>query len=213
MDTFITHPAIQHYAETYTSEPNALLQQIERDTHANVLLPRMLSGKLQGRWLAAVSCMMQPKRILEIGTFTGYATLCLAEGLPPDGVITTIDINEELENRVRKHFSQSALHPKIDYRIGDAKQIIPTLHNTFDLVFIDADKKNNNTYFDLLIDKVRNGGWIIVDNVLWSGKVVQNQTDKDTTAITAFNERMKEDKRVNTLLLPVRDGLLMIQKK
>ena len=213
MDTFITHPAIQHYAETYTSEPNALLQQIERDTHANVLLPRMLSGKLQGRWLAGISCMLQPKRILEIGTFTGYATLCLAEGLTDDGVITTIDINEELENRVRKHFSQSTLQHKIDYRIGDAKQIIPTLQETFDLVFIDADKKNNNTYFDLVFDKVRSGGWILVDNVLWSGKVVQIQTDKDTASITAFNERMKEDKRINTLLLPIRDGIMMIQKK
>ena len=201
------------YADSHTSPDEGLLQEIAAQTNATHPHAHMLSGHVQGRLLSFLSRLLQPRTILEIGTFTGYATLCLAEGLTIDGVITTIDINEELENRVRKHFSQSNLQHKIDYRIGDAKQIIPTLQETFDLVFIDADKKNNNTYFDLVFDKVRSGGWILVDNVLWSGKVVQNQTDKDTASITAFNERMKEDKRINTLLLPIRDGIMMIQKK
>ncbi len=204
---------MQRYAEEHTTQPGELLQKIDRDTNANVLMPRMLSGKLQGRWLASISAMINPDYILEIGTFTGYATLCLAEGLRENGKIITIDINEELVNRVQHHFNQSVYKNQIDYRIGDARNILPTLHQTFDLVFIDADKKNNALYYDLIFDKVRTGGWLVIDNVLWSGKVAEANTDKDTTLIHDFNKKILNDTRVNCLLLPLRDGVMIVQKK
>jgi predicted O-methyltransferase YrrM len=158
--------------------------------------------------------MISPERILEIGTFTGYATLCLAEGLRENGFIYTIDINIELEDMVRSNFEKSDLNSKIKYQIGDAKEIIPSLNETFDLVFIDADKKNNATYYNMIIDRVRSGGLILVDNVLWSGKVLdQGVSDQKTSFISKFNEMVSADQRVEKLILPVRDGLFLIRKK
>lgn len=209
----ITHPLIQDYAEVHTSDENDLLKKINRHTHANVLMPRMLSGQLQGRFLAMISRMVKPKTILELGTYTGYSALCLAEGLQKNGKLITIDANEELEETVRGYFATSPYAKQFDYRIGKALDIIPQLSDDqFDLVFIDADKENNANYFDLLINRVTLGGFIIVDNVLWSGKVVETKADKDTRAILAFNDKVHADDRVENVLLPVRDGLMFMQK-
>lgn len=197
----------------YCEPENQLLQQIDRETNLKVLMPRMISGHYQGRVLSMLSKMVSPKRILEIGTFTGYATLCLAEGLAENGILYTLDINIELEDMVRKHFAQSPYNSQINYILGDATKTVNDLNETFDIVFIDADKKNNGTYYDLIFDRVRPGGIIIVDNVLWSGKVLQDKQDKDTRNITSFNDKIAEDKRVEKLILPVRDGLFVIRKK
>ena len=205
---------LQNLLLKYCEPEDALLQHIDRETHLKVLLPRMLSGHYQGRVLSLLSKMNSPKRILEVGTYTGYATLCLAEGLSEDGLIYTLDINAELEDMVRGNFAKSPLDDKIRYIIGDAQQSIKALSDeTFDLVFIDADKKNNGTYYDLVFDQVRPGGIIIVDNVLWSGKILSNAQDQDTKNISNFNHRVAADQRVEKLILPVRDGLLIIRKK
>ena len=197
----------------YCEPESELLQGIDRETHLKVLMPRMLSGHYQGRVLSMLSKMISPSRILEVGTFTGYATLCLAEGLQPEGLIYSLDINEELEDMVRGNFAQSEYHSKIRYILGDAAQTLGSLDEIFDIVFIDADKKNNGTYYDLVFDKVRPGGLIIVDNVLWSGKVLNLSQDKDTKNITNFNDKIASDQRVEKLILPVRDGLFIIRKK
>jgi caffeoyl-CoA O-methyltransferase len=207
---------LQQYCDDHTSPEPELLKKLNRETHANVMMPRMLSGHLQGRTLALFSQMIQPKRILEIGTFTGYSALCMAEGLTEDGVLHTIDINEELEDLVRRYIAEAGLENKIQYHIGNALEIIPSLNETFDLVFIDADKINYSNYFDLVIDKVRPGGFLIADNVLWSGKVLEKfrkKLDKDTEALLQFNDKVQHDDRVENALLPIRDGLLVIRKK
>jgi len=203
---------LQAYLEQHCEPEPELLGYINRETRLKVLMPRMVSGHYQGRVLTFLSKIITPYRILEVGTFTGYATLCLAEGLAADGIIYTIDINEELEERVRGYFGSSAYEDKIDYRIGNAIEVIPQIDEVFDLVFIDADKKNNSTYYDLIFDKVRKGGLIIIDNVLWSGKVTLGVNDKDTENIRGFNEKVRTDKRVEKLILPVRDGLFIIRK-
>jgi len=205
-------PEISHYAESFSSPESPLLKRINRDTHADVRMPRMLSGHLQGRFLAMISNMIQPKAILEIGTFTGYSALCMAEGLSPEGKLITIDNNDELEARVRGYFSESPWNNQIDFRIGNARQVIPTLKGPFDLVWIDADKENYSNYFDLVIDKVQPGGYLLADNVLWSGKVLEPNPDKDTLAIQKFNEKVKDDARVQTVLLPLRDGVMMMRR-
>lgn len=206
----IINEDLQQYAEQHTTDESDLLKNINRDTHANVMHPRMLSGHLQGRVLAMISHMIKPRRILEIGTYTGYSALCLAEGLANEGKLITIDINEELEQKVRAHLAQ--WQDKIEYKIGNAVQIIPTLNDVFDLVFIDADKSNYTTYFDLIIGKIRPGGFILADNVLWSGKVLDKNPDTDTRAIIAFNKKIQGDSRVENVLLPIRDGIMMIRK-
>lgn len=203
---------IQEYAERHTFEESDLLQRVNRDTHANVMMPRMLSGHLQGRLLSMVSCMIKPRRILEIGTYTGYSALCLAEGLQEDGILITLDINEELEEKVREFFNEAGVADKIDFRIGNALDIIPTLDGKFDLVFIDADKENYSRYFDLVVDNVNLNGIILADNVLWSGKVLDTKPDKDTKAIIDFNAKVHADARVENVLLPVRDGIMMMRK-
>jgi caffeoyl-CoA O-methyltransferase len=204
---------LQQLLLNYCEPESELLQTINRDTHLKVLMPRMLSGHYQGRVLSLLSKMVNPSRVLEIGTFTGYATLCLAEGLTPDGVLYTLDINEELEDMVRGNFSASEFNHQIKYIIGDATNSLSNLEEIFDLVFIDADKKNNGTYYDLIFDRVRPGGIIIVDNVLWSGKILDNAQDKDTKNISTFNNKVAMDNRVEKLILPVRDGLFIIRKK
>jgi caffeoyl-CoA O-methyltransferase len=206
---------IEQYAAAHTESENELLKSLNRETHANVLNPRMLSGHIQGRFLSMISRMIRPDRILEIGTYTGYSAICLCEGLTETGKLVTIDINEELETFTRGFIAKTAFRDKIDYRIGNALEIIPTLTDTFDLVFIDADKINYSSYFNLCLDKVRSGGFLIADNVLWSGKVVQQdikKTDKDTQALLDFNRMVHEDRRVSNLLLPIRDGLMIFQK-
>lgn len=204
---------LQDLLLTYCEPEPELLKRIDRETHLKVLMPRMLSGHYQGRVLSMLSKMICPKRILEIGTFTGYATLCMAEGLSEDGILYTLDINEELEDMVRGHFADSPYNDQIKYIIGDANQTLDALEESFDLVFIDADKKNNGTYYDLIFDRVRPGGLIIVDNVLWSGKVLNNSQDKDTRNIVSFNDKIAADTRVEKMILPVRDGLFIIRKK
>ncbi|MEM6522904.1 MAG: O-methyltransferase [Bacteroidota bacterium] len=203
---------IQKYAELHTEEESAILSKINRDTNANVVMPRMLSGHMQGRMLSVFSNMVQPRRVLEIGTYTGYSALCLAEGLVEDGKVITLDINEELEDKVRSFFKEASLDHVVDYRIGNALDLIPDLKETFDLVFIDADKINYSNYYRLVLPIVRQGGFIIVDNVLWSGKVLNDNKDKDTLAIDNFNKLIHNDERVQNVLFPVRDGLMVIKK-
>lgn len=205
---------LDEYCVGHTSTENEILNKLNRETHAKVLQPRMLSGHFQGRFLSMLSQMIRPKNILEIGTFTGYSALCLAEGLQENGKLLTIDVNEELEEFVSGFFNQSSLKNKIEFRIGNAIEIIPTLTQTFDLVFIDADKLNYHKYYDLVFDKVNQGGYIISDNVLWSGKVFDpSKKDKDTVSIRAFNKKLHEDPRTENILLPIRDGLIVVRKR
>jgi caffeoyl-CoA O-methyltransferase len=202
---------IVRYAEQHSTE-SELLRKINRDTHAEVLRPRMLSGHLQGRILSMISAMIRPTNILEIGTYTGYSALCMCEGLKPGGKLITIDVNEELESRVRKYFDESGYADKIDFKIGNALEIIPRLGVKFDLVFIDADKENYSRYFDLVFNSVTLAGYILADNVLWSGKVLDTKADKDTRSIQEFNDKVNQDPRVENILLPVRDGIMMMRK-
>jgi len=203
------------YCEDHTSPEDELLLHITRETHAKVLMPRMLSGHLQGKVLELLVKMLQPQVILEIGTYTGYSGLCMAKGLGADGKLITLDINDELEPMVRGFFERSGLASKIDYRLGNALDIIPTLEDRFDMVFIDADKANYNKYYELVIERVNPGGIILADNVLWSGKVLVEpgqKIDKDTQALLDYNRMVQEDPRVENVLLPIRDGLMMARK-
>lgn len=201
------------YLEQTCEKENDLLKRIERETYLKETMPHMLSGHYQGRLLSFLSKLVNPLCILEIGTFTGYATLCLAEGLRKDGIIHTLEINEELQPRVQSYFEESPYRDNIVLHIGEALKIIPTLKETFDLVFIDADKKNNHTYFENVLDKVRPGGLILIDNVLWKGKVLDENPDKQTQSILDLNEQIASDSRVEKIILPVRDGLFLIRKQ
>lgn len=206
--------ALSLYCESHSEKESELLQQLNRETHLKVLSPRMLSGHLQGRFLSFLSKLKQPQHILEIGTYTGYSALCLAEGLQTTGKLITIDPNEETNLVAGNYFKRSAYAAQIQLMQGDAQALIPTLTQQFDIVFIDADKRNYPIYFDLIIDKVKKGGLIIVDNVLWSGKVLdpENKMDTDTKIIHAFNKKVNDDSRVSNILLPVRDGLMLMTK-
>jgi caffeoyl-CoA O-methyltransferase len=204
---------ISQYIQDHTSDEGDVLKALDRRTYTDVLLPQMLSGKVQGRFLSVISKLMKPKNILEIGTFTGYAALCMSEGLSEGGRLITIDINEELEDMVQSFVKQAGKQKQIQHIIGNALEEIPKLNATFDLVFIDADKINYSSYYDLVIDKVRSGGLILADNVLWSGKIVADRPDKDTAALRAFNKKVTEDSRVENVLLSIRDGIMMIYKK
>jgi len=206
---------LENYAAQHTEDEPLLLQELNKRTHLNVLQPRMISGHFQGRFLSLLSKMVQPRTILEIGTYTGYATLCLAEGLHPDGVLHTIDIKEELTDLQREFFDRSGYGSQIVQHLGKAADIIPSLNTTFDLVFIDADKQNYAHYFDLVIEKMNRGGIILSDNVLWSGKVVEEvkHNDKHTQALMAYNQKIKDDPRVETVLLPIRDGITLSRVK
>lgn len=206
---------IEHYALAHSQPESDILKRVNRETHAKVLSPRMLSGHMQGNLLSMLSKMIRPDRILEIGTYTGYSAICLAQGLRGNGKLHTIDVNEELEKTVRSYFKEAGLGNQISYHVGDAMQIIPGLDERFDIVFIDADKKNYCNYYDLVFDKVNPGGYIIADNVLWSGKVLDTSKNKDadTIAIDAYNQKIHADSRVEHMLLPVRDGLMIARKK
>lgn len=222
-DNYLTHlperveeQTIDDYILSHSDEEGALLAALARDANVNLLRPRMLSGHLQGRILKMFCRMLRPHRVLEIGTYTGYATLCLAEGVGEDAVVHTLEINDEMEDFIMKYLNRSPHKDKIRLHIGDATEIIPTLDETFDLVFIDADKRLYSRYYDLVFPKVRAGGLILADNTLWDGKVVETtipSADKQTLGILEFNDKIKQDERVEKVILPLRDGLTMIWKK
>ncbi|WP_299113270.1 O-methyltransferase [uncultured Winogradskyella sp.] len=206
---------LDDYVVSHSETEPALLQQLTRETYQKILQPIMLSGPYQGRVLSMISKLVSPKNILELGTFTGYATLCLAEGIQKEGIIHTIDINEELEDFQRKYFDKSGYGEQIIQHVGNALDIIPQIDTSFDLVFIDADKPNYSNYFHLIIDKLNPGGIILSDNVLWHGKVVEKLDPKDTStkAVLDYNTLLKNDSRIETVVLPIRDGLTISRKK
>jgi len=208
----LVSPQLENYIEEFSSREDELMVELSRETHLKVQMPQMVSGNIQGQFLEMVSKMIKPKRILEIGTFTGYSALALAKGLTEDGLLYTIDINEELQPMCSRYFEKAKLSKQVKHLIGDAPQIIPDINEIFDLVFIDADKANYVNYYDLVFDKVRIGGYIIADNVLWSGKVIEEKKDKDTQAIHLYNEKVAMDSRVSGFILPLRDGLNIVQK-
>jgi len=206
---------INDYCEKYTQKEDDVLYQLHRETHQKILRPRMLSGHLQGQLLTMFANMISPEKILEIGTYTGYSAICLARGLKAGGELHTIDINEELEDFAYSFFEKAGLGQQIKMHVGDAMEIIPDLKMQWDLVFIDADKENYINYYNLVLDTVKPGGFIIFDNELWSGKVTQivNPKDKETVTLVNLAEVLEEDDRVENVLLPVRDGLFMVRKK
>jgi len=206
-------PNIQHYAEQFTSPEPGLLADLNRETNLKVLYPRMLSGHLQGRVLSMFSKMVRPRRVLEVGTYTGYSALCLAEGLVEGGKVVTLEVDGELEAMVQDYAAKTGNSSQIDMRIGPALEVIPTLEDTFDLAFIDADKHNYSNYFDLILPKLRPGGFIMADNVLWSGRVLTpNEKDKETTGLRNFVAHVANTPEVEQVLLPIRDGIMLIQK-
>ncbi len=206
---------IEDYILSHIDAEGELLKQLNRDAHVNLMKPRMLSGHLQGKMLKMFCRMLQPKYILEIGTYTAYATLCLAEGAADDAEIHTIEVNDELEDFILKYLHKTKLKDKIHLHIGDAEKIIPSLDCTFDLVFVDANKRHYIEYYNLIFDKVRSGGLIIADNTLWDGHVLETPkaSDKQTIGIQKFNDMIAADERVEKVILPVRDGLTLIWKK
>ena len=203
---------VEKYTTTHTTKESILLTELNRETWANVMTPRMLSGHLQGRILSMFSKLIAPENILEIGTYTGYSALCLAEGLKPNGTLHTLDINEEYTAVANRYFKKSNFSKNIQQHIGEALDIIPTLNCNFQLAFIDADKENYTNYFDAIIDKIDVGGLIIADNVLWSGKVIHEQKDEETIALDKYNKKIVASERVENVLLPVRDGLMISRK-
>lgn len=206
---------LSNYCENNTSPETEVLAQLNRETHLKVVSPRMLSGHLQGRFLSFISKLQQPKLIVEIGTYTGYSALCLAEGLDENGKLISIDVNEETSAFAKSFIDKTGYAAKIELVLADAKEYIPTIIQPIDLVFIDADKKNYLNYYHLVIDKLNAGGLIIADNVLWSGKITmaENEMDKETLALHQFNRFVQNDERVGNILLPIRDGLMVVRKK
>lgn len=206
---------LSNYCENNTSSETDILAQLNRETHLKVVSPRMLSGHLQGRFLSFISKIHRPNLIVEIGTYTGYSALCLAEGLAENGKLISIDVNEETSSFAKSFISKTEYTEKIDLILADAKEYIPTIKESIDLVFIDADKKNYLNYYHLVIDKLPKGGLIIADNVLWSGKITMPEStmDKETLALHQFNQFVQQDSRVENILLPIRDGLMIVRKK
>ncbi len=203
---------ISSYSLENTEKELKLLSDLNRETWANVMIPRMLSGHLQGRVLSMISKMIHPTNIIEVGTYTGYSALCMAEGLKENGKIHTLDINEEYTSVAKKYFDKSDYKENIIQHIGNAVEVILQLNDKFQLAFLDADKENYSNYFDLIINKMDIGGYIIADNVLWSGKVTEENKDEETMALHNYNKKVLSDKRVETVLLPVRDGLNISRK-
>ncbi len=205
---------IEEYAAAHSTDEPDLLKRLNRETHARVLKPRMLSGHMQGSLLTFISRMLRPGRILEIGTYTGYSAICLAQGLTPGGLLHTIDHNAELEDFTAKYIREAGLEKVIVQHIGEALDLIPALDEVFDLVFIDADKENYCRYFDLVLPKMRKGGIILADNTLWSGKVLSlpEEMDEETRGIAEFNQYVHQHPHVRNMLLPFRDGLMLIEK-
>lgn len=205
---------LNDYCENHSTPESELLYKITRETNLEVLLPRMLSGHMQGRFLSLISKLKQPRRILEIGTYTGYSALCLAEGLTPDGKLLTLDRNEELLTRVNGYFSESKFHGQLEMKVGDASMIIPELDEKYDLVFIDADKTNYCAYLRQVLPKLNVGALVIADNVLWSGKVVKplEEKDRDTPELLKFNKLVNDTPELENVLLPIRDGLMVARR-
>lgn len=205
---------LEDYCEDHTSQESELLYRLYRETNLKAMKPRMISGKLQGAFLTFIAKMMRPEYILEIGTYTGYSTICLADGLAPNGVIETIEVDEELEDMIRHYFSMSGFENKIKLNIGNALDIIPKLNESWDLVFMDADKKDYITYYNMVLPMMKKGGIMLADNVLWSGKVLDDvpENDRDTKAIMAFNDYVQQDASVRNTILPFRDGMMLIEK-
>lgn len=206
---------LEEYILNHTTEEENLLKDLSRETHIKVLRPRMLSGHLQGQLLKMLSYMVSPQNILEIGTYTGYSAICLAQGLKKDGKIYTIDINDEIEEFTTKYIEKSGLSDNIEFLIGDAMDIIPELDVEFDMVFIDADKRHYLDYYKLVFDKIRPGGFIVADDILWDGKVVEEvaSNDTQTKGILAFNDFVQNDDRVENVIIPLRHGITLIRKK
>ncbi|WP_291275725.1 O-methyltransferase [Flavobacterium sp.] len=206
---------LENYVAQHSQPEPELLAKLNKETHQKILQPRMLSGHFQGRVLSMLSKLIRPKTILEIGTYTGYAALCLAEGLSEEGMLHTIDNNEELVEFQKKYFEASDYKNQIVQHLGNALEIIPTLEQKFDLVFIDADKENYSNYFNMIVPMIHKGGVILSDNVLWSGKILGEvkPNDKSTKALLAYNKLINEDERVETVLLPIRDGLTVTRVK
>ena len=206
---------LEEYILSHIDDESDLLKQLNRDAHVNLLHPRMISGHLQGRILKMICRILNPQYILEIGTYTGYAALCMAEGAPDDAELHTVEVHDELEDFILKYLHQSKLKDNVHLHIGNAEEIIPDIDCMFDLVFIDANKRHYIEYYNLIFDKVRKGGLILADNTLWDGKVLDTprQSDKQTIGILEFNDMLMNDDRVEKVILPVRDGLTMIWKK
>lgn len=203
---------LEEYIEAHTTAPDAVLQELYRHTYLHEMNPRMMSGPVQGKFLQFLCRMLNPQRVLEIGTYTGYAAICIARGLPEGGRLVTVEANREYEDTLRHYFAMAQVAEKIELILGDAKTVIPALNETFDLVFIDADKVSYPTYYNIVMENVRPGGFILADNVLWDGKVLNAQTkERDTQALIAFNDIVQNDPRVENVLLPIRDGLMMIR--
>jgi predicted O-methyltransferase YrrM len=205
---------IEQYVDSHTREESDVLKKLNRETYAKVMMPQMLSGHVQGRFLKMISCMVNPSQVLEVGTFTGYSSICLAGGLKEDGMVHTIDINEELLPMALRYIKEAGMENKIKTYTGNALEIIPIINQTFDLVFIDADKTNYSKYYELAINKLRLGGFILADNVLWSGKVTEpiQKSDDETKAIMEYNDMVMRDPRVENVLVPIRDGLMIARK-
>lgn len=208
----MTPEYIEEYAKRHTKVyESAVLNKLERKTHLEVMRPQMLSGYLQGQFLAFFSRMKQPKRILEIGTYTAYSAICLAQGLAENGILHTIDVNKELEAIATQFIQEAGLAEKVIQHQGDAMKIVPSLDENWDLIFLDADKINYSNYYDLLVPKLKPGAIIIADNVLWHGKVAEGSREKRASALALFNQKVMDDSRVNNVLLPLRDGLMLIE--
>ncbi len=205
--------SLDRFVDAHTKTASTVLNELQRETFARIYMPQMISGNLQGRFLSMISKLVKPKNILEIGTFTGYSAICLSEGLQNDGTLYTIDVNEELQTIAQKYFDKAGLKDQIKYLIGNAVEIIPQLNVKFDLVFIDADKENYSAYYDLIFDKLNSGGIILADNVLWSGKVLEEKKDVETKSLVEFSDKVQRDERVENLLITIRDGVMMIRKK
>ncbi|TVR80668.1 MAG: O-methyltransferase [Saprospirales bacterium] len=203
---------LENYCRDMSSAPAEYLSELDRETHLRVLSPVMLSGHLQGRFLSMISKLISPGKVLEIGTYTGYSALCMAEGLKEGGELHTIEVNDELEPFIRQFWDKSPYSHLLHLHIGDASKVIAELEGDFDLVFIDAGKKDYPLYFDLIIDKVSSGGVILADNVLWSGKVLEEKVDEETEALVSFSKKVLEDIRVEVVVLPIRDGISVIRK-
>jgi caffeoyl-CoA O-methyltransferase len=205
---------ILEYAELHSSKEPDLLSELNRETYVNHLFPRMLSGHLQGRFLSIISSILHPRRVLEVGTFTGYSAICLAEGLADGGTLHTIDLNDENEGVIRKYIKKAGFEDRIKLHFGDALHVIPSIDGNFDLIFLDADKENYVNYYELLFDKLNTGGILLADNTLWSGKILDNTVnDKETLGIREFNKIIAGDKRVEKVIITIRDGITMILKK
>jgi predicted O-methyltransferase YrrM len=208
-------PELDRYSEDNSAPEPAYLRELAEETRANIELPVMLSGHVQGRFLSMISHVLAPKLILDIGTYTGYSALCMAEGLGSDGVLHTIDINSKLAPMVDRYVRKAGFHDRIHQHLAPATEVIPRIEGTFDLVFIDADKQNYSNYFDLIIDRMRPGGMIIADNVLWSGRVLEpaHEQDSETKGLVSYARKVTTDPRVENVLLPLRDGLLVSRRK